>query len=347
MSLSISNSNTVQTGSTSLTPAAAIPKAFISSPIDSLSTFDYENNDKLPWVQDGYGTWKWRDNNINYLEMGDPSKPALLLIHGFGASSYHFRYNIPILARDYHVFAFDLLGFGLSSKPIQEYSASVWRDQAADFITDIIGKPTTIAGNSLGGYTALYTAQTDHVKSLVNGCILLNAAGRFKDPEAEEITTEIEKNEFVEGIKSFMQRLVINVSFVVTKQPARIAQVLKQVYPINADNVDDELVESIRYPSLDPNAAEVFYRVIVKNGAGPQQKYVDDLLNNLDCPLMLCWGEEDPWIRPQAADKIQLLYPQCERVSINAGHCPHDEAPDDVNYAIDEFMKKHKIGAAM
>jgi len=111
----------------SLRPGAAIPKAFISSPIDSLSTFDYQNNDKLPWVQDGYGTWKWRENNINYLEMGDPSKPALLLIHGFGASSYHFRYNIPTLARDYHVFAFDLLGFGLSSKPIQIFSICLER----------------------------------------------------------------------------------------------------------------------------------------------------------------------------------------------------------------------------
>lgn len=268
--------------------------------------------------------------------MGNPSNPPLLLIHGFGASSYHFRYNIPVLARDYHVFAFDLLGFGLSSKPIQEYSASVWRDQAADFITEIIGKPTTVAGNSLGGFTALYTAQTERVKSLINGCILLNAAGRFRDPEMVEV--EEEKNEFVEGIKTFIQRLIIGASFIVTKQPARIEQVLKQVYPINSNNVDPDLVESIRYPSLDPNAAEVFYRVIVKNGSGPQ-KYVDDLLNNLECPLMLCWGEEDPWIRPQAADRIQMLY-ECERFSVDAGHCPHDEKPGDVNFAIDEFMKR-------
>jgi len=275
--------------------------------------------------------------------MGNPSNPPLLLIHGFGASSYHFRYNIPTLARDYHVFAFDLLGFGLSSKPIQEYSASVWRDQAADFVLDVIGKPTTIAGNSLGGFTALYTAQTERVKSLISGCILLNAAGRFKDPEAEVV--EEEKNEFVEGVKSFIQRLIIGASFIITKQPARIEQVLRQVYPINSNNVDAELVESIRYPSLDPNAAEVFYRVITKNGSGPQ-KHIDDLLNNLECPLMLCWGEQDPWIRPQAADRIQMLK-ECERVSINAGHCPHDEAPDDVNFAIDQFMKRRVIAAAL
>jgi pimeloyl-ACP methyl ester carboxylesterase len=56
-------------------------------------------------------------------------------------------------------------------------------------------------------------------------------------------------------------------------------------------------------------------------------------------PLLLCWGEQDPWIRPLAADKIQALFPAAKRVSINAGHCPHDEAPEAVNSAIADWMK--------
>lgn len=57
-------------------------------------------------------------------------QPALVLIHGFGASVYHWRYNIPALVKaGYRVLALDLLGFGLSDKPIIEYSAETWRDQ--------------------------------------------------------------------------------------------------------------------------------------------------------------------------------------------------------------------------
>lgn len=53
-----------------------------------------------------------------------------MLIHGFGASVYHWRYNIPALVKEgYRVLALDLLGFGLSDKPIIEYSAETWRDQ--------------------------------------------------------------------------------------------------------------------------------------------------------------------------------------------------------------------------
>ena len=300
-----------------------------------VKNFDFSTDEPLPWIEEGYNTWKWKGNDINYIEMGDESKPALLLIHGFGASSYHWRFNLPELAKDYHVFAFCKLGFGLSSKPVQDYTADVWRDQTIDFLNEVIGKPTTVAGNSIGGFTALYTAASDEAKSLVNGCVLLNAAGKFRDPEIPEEPEE-EKNEFVENIKGFFQRLVIRASFEYTKQPMRIAQILRQVYPSNAENVDDELVESIRYPSLDPNAPEVFYRVITKGGQ--KTKYVDDLLANVECPLLLCWGEEDPWIRPAAADKIQALYPKSQRASIDAGHCPHDENPEAVNKAIRDFI---------
>lgn len=266
--------------------------------------------------------------------MGDSSKPPLLLIHGFGASAYHFRYNIPILARDYHVFAFDMLGFGLSSKPVQEYPAEVWRDQTVAFIKDVIGKPVTVAGNSLGGFTALYAAASQ--PDMIDACILLNSAGSFRNPEQEVKTPP---PLWLQSIQNSFERFVIGLSFLYTKQPARIEQVLKQVYPVSSDMVDTDLVDSIQLPSLHPNAPEVFFRVVSRT-TKQQQKYIDDLLEVLTCPVLLCWGERDPWIRSAAADKMQHLYPNCKRVSIDAGHCPHDEAPDAVNAAIREFMEE-------
>jgi len=43
--------------------------------------------------------------------------------------------------------------------------------------------------------------------------------------------------------------------------PAAPLQVLGQVY-VSDRNLDDDLVRSISLPAQDPNAAEVFYRVI-------------------------------------------------------------------------------------
>ena len=54
--------------------------------------------------------------------------------------------------------------------------------------------------------------------------------------------------------------------------------------------------------------------------AAPIGVFIDDLLPKLQSPLVLLWGESDPWIRPAAADKIQSLKPDARRVSLNAGH---------------------------
>ena len=63
--------------------------------------------------------WQWREQSIYYVRAGQghPQRPPLLLIHGFGASTDHWRKNIAELSKDFEVWAIDLLGFGRSAKP--------------------------------------------------------------------------------------------------------------------------------------------------------------------------------------------------------------------------------------
>jgi len=320
--------------------------------ISSTSTSTSATLESLQWRPEGTLSWEYEGHKINFVAEGlDKPGTPLVLIHGFGASAFHWRYNVPALAEERPVYALDLLGFGLSDKPLVSYSAEVWRDQVGKFIEEVVGTKAVVAGNSLGGFSALYCAA--EYPKLVSGCVMLNGAGRFRpeDPEeakaAEALRATVaaagqeEQESLGDKVKAILTKGVIYGSFFVTKQPARIEQVLRQVYPIDPSNVDPELVESIRFPAdTSPNCAEVFYRVITKNGSGPAA-FIDDLLPKLTAaqiPLSLVWGEYDPWIRPAAADKIQRLKPDTTRVSINAGHCPHDEAPVAVNAALSGFM---------
>ena len=54
---------------------------------------------------------------------------------------------------------------------------------------------------------------------------------------------------------------------------------------------------SIVVPASDPKASEVFFLV---NNMQAEPVYVDELLRNLvpGAPLLLLWGEADPWIVP-------------------------------------------------
>ena len=109
-----------------------------------------------------------------------PAGPAVLLVHGFGASTDHWRHNIPVLSQRHEVHAIDLLGFGRSSKPAElAYGGALWRDQLAAYVAERIGRPTVLVGNSLGGFSALAAGAA--LGSQAAGVVLLNAAGPFSD----------------------------------------------------------------------------------------------------------------------------------------------------------------------
>ena len=77
------------------------------------------------------------------------SGPPILLVHGFGASVYHWRYNIPELAKNHRVFALDMLGFGWSEKPVMEYQGChIWSEQIRDFIKEASVRPLFISTTS-------------------------------------------------------------------------------------------------------------------------------------------------------------------------------------------------------
>ena len=58
--------------------------------------------------------------NIFYRQAGDARAPALVLLHGFPASSHQYRNLMPALADKFHVIAMDYPGFGNSDMPSPE-----------------------------------------------------------------------------------------------------------------------------------------------------------------------------------------------------------------------------------
>ena len=80
-----------------------------------------------------------RGQRLFYREAGPPGAPAVVLLHGFPASSFMFRNLIPLLADRYHVIAPDHLGFGLSgAPPAEEFGYSF--DALARLTADLLGR---------------------------------------------------------------------------------------------------------------------------------------------------------------------------------------------------------------
>ena len=279
--------------------------------------------------------WQWQSHSIYYVTAGDsnPSLPPLLLIHGFGASTDHWRKNIAELSQDFQVWAIDLLGFGRSAKPAISYGADLWRSQIADFIEQVIKQPVVIAGNSLGGYTALSVAAL--CPNTTKGVILLNSAGGFTDLNPPAPVNPVAKV-FGQAMRSLLlQPWASFLLFQYVRQKSVIRQTLEKVY-LDHSAITDQLVEDIYRPSCDVGAAQVFGAVF-KN---PHGEKIDTLLEKLPHPLLLLWGEADPWMRStERGEKFRQYYPTLTEYYLKAGHCPHDEVPIQVNQLIRDWLR--------
>ena len=112
------------------------------------------------------------ERTIDWLElMGNTAaEEAVLLIHGFGANTNHWRFNQSVLAELLPTYAIDLLGFGRSDQPrarlkdepvsadAVHYGFDLWGQQVADFCNAVVQRPVLLVGNSIGG-AALRAAQ--------------------------------------------------------------------------------------------------------------------------------------------------------------------------------------------
>ena len=282
--------------------------------------------------------WDYLGHQVHTVVESPPKEvlkgPALLLVHGFGASTFHWRHNIPVLATDYEVHALDLLGFGQSDKPSDlNYGGDLWRDQLIDYVRHRIKRPTVLVGNSLGGFAVL--AAGADLGNQCAGVVLLNAAGPFKEEQekAPNWSESIRKNIGAILLKNpLVQRLL----FENLRRPTTIRRTLNQVY-LDKTNVDDELIDSIRKPSLDAGAFGVFKTVFDI----PKGQPLDELFEKLQSNLLLIWGIRDPWINAQGRRSIFQKYVPLSttEVVLEAGHCPHDEVPEKVNKAIQEWLR--------
>ncbi|MDJ0704993.1 MAG: alpha/beta fold hydrolase [Leptolyngbyaceae cyanobacterium MO_188.B28] len=278
--------------------------------------------------------WQWRNQSIYYTRAGSShlQRPPLLLIHGFGASTDHWRKNIDELQQDFEVWAVDLVGFGRSAKPKWQYSGDLWRDQLHDFITEVIGRPAVLVGNSLGGYASICVAAQRSESAW--GVALLNSAGPFSDTKPASKPNPIQAAIGKISRTLLLQPVPSWLLFQYVRRRATIRKTLEKVY-VNKDAITDQLVEEIYRPSCDAGAAQVFASVF----KSPQGEKIDVLLGQMACPLLTLWGEGDPWIDAhERGAKFRHHYPQLKEHYLKAGHCPHDEEPEQVNGLLRDWV---------
>ena len=286
--------------------------------------------------------WRWRGVLTDYLAAegdeddeareGDAKRPAIVLVHGFGAFGEHWRRNVRELAdMGYDVYAPTFPGYGRSEKMSMQYGQDLWRDFLADFISEIVGRPVVIAGNSIGGYISASVAAD--FPQLIKGLVLLNSAGQIN----EEFQPRQYEIDLLQNPRQPPPVVVVDAisTLLFSFLEGDIENQLQRLYPTRPGNADEWLGKEIRRASEDPKALGVFRSVFFLPSPRPLNHLINEMYRGR---VMVLQGVLDPLNdATKRAAQIVGACPQAELVSLEAGHCPHDEVPELVNAAIGRF----------
>ncbi len=296
--------------------------------------------------------WKWKNWEISWSLSNNSLNSSdinILLVHGFGASKNHWRNNQPFLGSYFNCYAIDLLGFGESSQPAAtldyefpknnevKYCFDLWANQITDFCYEIIKGPVFLIGNSIGGIVSLKSGET--LKSDCKGLILIDCAQRTMDDK------RLKKNDVLMNflrplIKTLVSKRFISQNlFKRAANPTTIKQILNQAYP-SGENVNEELIEILYKPSQRSGSAEAFRGFINLF----DDYLATDLFEKIKTDIHLIWGEKDPWESLEEAKQWVDNFEKIKSLNVikGAGHCPHDENPEETNNLILKIIQETK-----
>jgi phosphomannomutase len=271
--------------------------------------------------------WTWRGYEIFATELG--SGPPILLVHGIyaGASSYEYRKIAPLLAKNYRVIAFDLLGCGLSEMPDLDYSPELFVEQIVDAIGEFTDGPMTLLGSSLGAAFAIRAATRapDRVHHLV--VVAPTGLGVLDEPPSPAQNA-------IRAI--FRSPIAGEAAFNGLASPPSLRWFLQnQVYADHA-LIDDAMIEHYSAVTHQPGARFVPAAFV----GGALNCNVARDLPFVNAPVLVIWGTESSSTNPveNAAEYVRLARDARLATVAGVGLLPYDEAPEETAAIVEAFI---------
>ncbi len=265
---------------------------------------------------------------VHYQEFGLPTKPPLILIHGYTASVYVWKTVAPMLAdAGFRVIAVDLLGFGYSEKPTWfDYSIQSQARMISRFMSRLEIGRATIVGSSYGGAVALML--TLDYSERVEKLVLVDAVCN-DEPKDHPILKLASLPGVGEVITPF---LIDSKTFLKFRMHGTLAKA-------NRHMVNDDRIESIRRPLA---AADGHHSVLATSRNWHANRIEQDahLINQ---QTLIIWGEEDSVIPIRHGFKLHKEILNSRFVVLkDCGHVPPEERSELFTELVTEFCRDRK-----
>ncbi len=249
--------------------------------------------------------------NMSYIELGNPEKDPLILVHGYSDSSMMFRNIIPKMQDNFHIYAVDLRGHGYSDKPEQfAYTIQQYAEDVIAF-ADAVGIDTFyLAGHSMGSMTSQSIAFS-YPKRVRKVALLSTFAGFKATPE--------EIREYVATFEDWAKNGIDERDF----WPA-LDTFYDPEYPKYAKRL------YATWPLRCYKAA--WWGMELADNSG--------FLQYIECPVYLMWGTEDNLISAELQDEVKRLLPDAKLKMLEGRtHEILQECPIEIAEELNEFFR--------
>lgn len=255
---------------------------------------------------------------LHLRDSGPRGAPALLLLHGFGASLQTWDAWVPALQNKYRVLRIDLPGSGLSAPdPGGDYSDARTLQLLTALLNQLGIERVSLVGHSIGGRIAWRFA-AEHPQRVQR--LVLVAPDGFASPGSEY------------GSTPEVPAMLALMRWVLPPQLLRMS-----LEPAYADPkaLTDALAERYHALMLAPGVREAMLARL------RQRVLVDPLplLARITAPTLLLWGEQDAMIPVSNADDYLRAIRGSRAVHLpRVGHVPQEEAPQHALAALSVFL---------
>jgi len=270
-----------------------------------------------------------KDGRLYYEIYGEG--PPLVLIHGAWASHQWWRWQAPVLARDYKVFLLDVRGHGQSSPLRRAYSVEGFTKDLRSFLQQVEVDEPVLIGWSMGGIISMQYCMNypSEVKALV-----LIATRAHRNPRL--------KLRILFAL--FQARLGLLMDFTAPRKYDRTAKKFPYGY-------QDLLEKQVKDMLSSNTPKEVFEWVMADLTNNPRENFLDVIksiwnweaggkLKNIRIPTLILVGGKDNLTPPHFSRRIHEAIPFSKLVTVdNAGHFVALERPEVVNTEIIKFLK--------
>ena len=297
--------------------------------------------------------WNWNGFKIYWNVQGEKNKYPIIFLHGFGASSKHWRKNLNyFVKRNFATYSMDLIGFGNSDQPgireIEQLDNGVWCNQVKDFINQVIrpknSKKVILIGNSLGALVALTCAAS--IGNEIEAVVASPLPDQIRKTSSQIVINPFLKNIKNRFIKLFFILLPLEVILFLINKLGIIKLGLKAAY-FKKTHIDYELIDIVRKPVLRNTAGRSLRAMCIGMSTRGNNLKASYLLRKLSIskkvPFLLIWGDKDNFTPLFLGKKIANFHRWVKlKIVPNSGHCIHDEDPSIFNQISYEWIRDLK-----